>query len=211
MYDTLLVPTDGSPGSERAVEHAVELAETYDATLHTLYVVDDSQVPVAGAEALDDDLSARGKEAIDVVRTRAADSDVAFVSALRRGDPTQEILGYRDEIGADMIIMGTHGRTGLERHLLGSVTEQVVRSSPVPVVTVGLRTPTDAVPSEESARTVAREALVERYGEEAVALDEGAYNERHAWVFEGNVEDRHATVYVDRSTGEPRIVTAPED
>lgn len=211
MYDTILVPTDGSSGSERAIVHAVELASTYGATLHALYVVDDAQIPVAGAETLDDELAAAGKAAIDAVRERATDTDVAFVSALRRGDPTQEILAYRDEIGADLVVMGTHGRTGLERHLLGSVTERVVRAAPVPVVTVGLRKTTDAVPTEEAARTVAHEALVDRYGEETVSLEDGAYDERHAWVFEGSIDDRHVTVYVDRGTGDPRIVTAPED
>lgn len=211
MYDTILIPTDGSPGSERAVEHAVELAETYGATLHALYVVDDSQVPVAAAEALDDELAARGKEAIDVIRTSTADSDVAFVSALRRGDPTEEILRYRDEIGADLVVMGTHGRTGIERHLLGSVTERVVRSSPVPVVTVGLRTTNDAVPSEAKARDIAYDALVERYDEGRIDLEEGAYDERHAWVFEGTVDDTHATIYVDRATGDARVVTPPAE
>jgi nucleotide-binding universal stress UspA family protein len=211
MYDTILVPTDGSSGSERAITHAVELASTYGATLHALYVVDDAQVPVAGAETLDDELAAAGKAAIEAVRERATDTDVAFVSALRRGDPTREILDYRDEIGADLVVMGTHGRTGLERHLLGSVTERVVRAAPVPVVTVGLRKTADAVSTEEAARTAAHEALVDRYDEETVTLEDGAYDERHAWVFEGSVGDRHATIYVDRATGDPRIVTAPED
>jgi nucleotide-binding universal stress UspA family protein len=206
MYDTILVPTDGSPGSERAIDHAVDFARTYDATLHGLYVVDDGAVPVAGAETVDDGLTSRGRRALDLVRDRATERDVPFEGELRRGDPTREILRYVETAGVDLVVMGTHGRTGIERHLLGSVTERVVRAAPVPVVTVGLDGSTDEVSSEDEARSLAREAASDRY--DAVDLEPGAYRERHAWVFEGEADGRHVTVYVDRATGEAHVVVA---
>jgi nucleotide-binding universal stress UspA family protein len=205
-YDAILVPTDGSAGSERAVRHAVDLAATYDATLHALYVVDEGSAPLAD---VGDELTALGERAVDLVREAAEDHDLAFVGDLRRGDPTQEILRYVETAGIDLVVMGTHGRTGIERHLLGSVTERVVRSASVPVVTIGLRGSSDEITSEDEARAIAREAASEEYDAE-VNLDPGAYREQHAWVFEGSIEDRHVTVYVDRSTGEPHVVAAPE-
>ncbi|WP_372911714.1 universal stress protein [Salinigranum sp.] len=210
MYDAVLVPTDGSPGSERAVRHAVDFAETYDATLHALFVVDD------GGDAeddADDELTERGKQAIDLVREQTADTTVPLVAELRRGDPASEILRYVETTGVDLVVMGTHGRTGIERHLLGSVAEQVVRAASVPVVTLNLRGASDRVTSEEEARAVAREAVFDAYsaGSDDVDLDPGAYREPHAWVFEGSVGDRHVTVYVDRATGDPHVVAAPDE
>ncbi|WP_380675842.1 universal stress protein [Salinigranum sp. GCM10025319] len=205
-YDAILVPTDGSAGSERAVRHAVDLAATYDATLHALYVVDESSAPLTD---VGDERTTLGERAVDLVREAATEHDVAFVGDLRRGDPTQEILRYVETAGIDLVVMGTHGRTGIERHLLGSVTERVVRSASVPVVTIGLRGSSDEVTAEDEARAIAREAVSEEYGSE-VDLDPGAYREQHAWVFEGSAGDRHVTVYVDRSTGDPHVVAAPE-
>jgi nucleotide-binding universal stress UspA family protein len=207
-YDAILVPTDGSAGSERAVGHAVDLAETYDATLHALHVVDEGSAPRAD---VGDELTALGERAVDLVREATDEHDVPFVGDLRRGDPTQEILRYVETADIDLVVMGTHGRTGIERHLLGSVTERVVRSASVPVVTIGLRGSSDEITSEDEARAIAREAASEEYGPGSEAdLDPGAYREQHAWVFEGSVDDRHVTVYVDRSTGEPHVVAAPE-
>ena len=208
MYDRILVPTDGSPGSERAVRHAIDFAATYDATLHALSVVDDD---TEGTEKDEDGVAARGDEALDQVRrqTTEAGPDVPFVGDRSWGEPAPEILRYVDASGIDLVVMGTHGRTGIERHLVGSVTEQVVRSAPVPVVTVGLRESTDAVTSEDDARAIAREAVTEEYDVEHVDLEPGAYREEHAWVFEGSAGSRHVTVYVDRATGDPHVVTAP--
>ncbi|WP_318569457.1 universal stress protein [Salinigranum marinum] len=210
MYDAILVPTDGSSGSERAVERAADFAATYDATLHALYVVDDGSIPVASAGSVDDELTARGRQAIDLVEGYAADHGVPFASDIRYGDPQGEILRYVETRDIDLVVMGTHGRTGIERHLLGSVTERVVRSAPVPVVTVGLRGSVDEITAEDDARAVAREAVAEEYGPD-VDLGRGAYREQHAWVFEGSAGDRHVTVYVDRATGEPHVVATPDE
>lgn len=137
MYNRILVPTDGSEAAQGAVEHAIDLATTYDAALHTIYVVDTNvgvDASVAGTlEALEE----AGQNAIDDVIDQTEATDVRTVeAAIARGAPHQAILDYVDEQDIDIVVMGTHGRTGLDRYLLGSVTEKVIRLSDVPVVTV---------------------------------------------------------------------------
>jgi nucleotide-binding universal stress UspA family protein len=140
MYDDVLLPTDGSEGARGAAEHAIELAATYDATLHTLYVVDTDVGTGTGAgigQVLDA-LEAAGETAIDRLVDRATEGGVTAVEgSVAQGPPHRVILEYVDDRGVDLVVMGTHGRTGLDRYLLGSVTEKVVRLSDAPVLTVG--------------------------------------------------------------------------
>ena len=137
MYDRILLPTDGSQGNSRAVEQAIGLAAQSDARLHVLFVVED--LPYA-PEMMDGQVEARlreiGEEAISDIRQRADDAGVSVETALEDGTPHQSILEYADEEGMDLIVMGTHGRSGLDRYLLGSVTERVVRGADTPVLTV---------------------------------------------------------------------------
>jgi nucleotide-binding universal stress UspA family protein len=143
VYDDVLIPTDGSEGTEGAIDHAIDLATTYDATVHVLYVVDTG---IGGGEAVDalEALEAAGKEAIDDVIERAEAADLGTVEGtVARGAPHRAILDYVDEHGVDLVVMGTHGRTGLDRYLVGSVTEKVVRLSDVPVLTVRMAGGTD--------------------------------------------------------------------
>ncbi|MEF8776129.1 MAG: universal stress protein [Haloarculaceae archaeon] len=141
MYDSILVPTDGSEGSEVAIERAIDAAETYDAALHTLYVV---ETP-GGAEGVEagsvlQRLREHGDRAIRTVISMADDADIGTVEgSVAEGVPHTAILQYTDQHDIDLIVMGTHGRTGLGRYMLGSVTEKVVRLSDVPVLTVPLR------------------------------------------------------------------------
>jgi nucleotide-binding universal stress UspA family protein len=137
MYDRILAPTDGSDGTRAAVEHAIDLATTYDAALHTIYVVDtnvglDSSIP-GTLDALEE----AGENAIDAVIRRAEAAGVDTIEGVvARGTPHRAVLDYVDEHDVDLVVMGTHGRTGLDRYLLGSVTERVVRLSDAPVLTV---------------------------------------------------------------------------
>ncbi|MFC7137972.1 universal stress protein [Halobaculum litoreum] len=140
MYDDLLVPTDGSERTDAAVEHAVALAEAFDATVHVLSVVDTRnrfESPSAGvaAEAWVDAERERADEAVARV-AEALPDHVAVETVTRDGTPAAEIVGYAEEAPVDAIVMATHGRSGLDRYLMGSVTEKVVRSSSVPVLTV---------------------------------------------------------------------------
>ena len=144
MYSEILVPTDGSPASDAAIEHAVDLAEKYGARLHALYVVDGAAYSSleAGAEVVVEALESEGKEATQRVVEAAADDGVDCVAHVASGTAYQSIHDYVDEHDVDVVVMGTHGRQGLDRYLLGSVTERVVRTSDVPVLTV--RRSTDA-------------------------------------------------------------------
>ncbi|WP_066415074.1 universal stress protein [Halorubrum aethiopicum] len=138
MYDDILVPTDGSPASDAAIEHAIDLADRYGARLHALYVVDGSAYSTleAGSEVVIDALQSEGEEATARVADAAADAGVEATTTVASGTAYRSIREYVDEHGIDMIVMGTHGRKGLDRYLLGSVTERVVRTADVPVLTV---------------------------------------------------------------------------
>lgn len=137
MYENLLLPTDGSDRTGQAVDHAIHVARMDGATLHVLHVVDTSMVPLdAHSRSIYDELEAEGRDSVEEICDRAVDAGIHSVSAIRRGTPHREILDYADENDVDCIVMGTHGRTGLRRTLLGSVTERVVRLSDTPVLTV---------------------------------------------------------------------------
>jgi nucleotide-binding universal stress UspA family protein len=138
MYDDILVPTDGSPGMETVVDHAVSLAEMHDATIHAIYVVDTaslSDIPLeASMEGVSQSLREEGETALVNLERRTG--DVPVRTTILEGSPAREIVDFATESGCDLILMGTHGRSGVDRLLLGSVAERVVRSSPVPVTTI---------------------------------------------------------------------------
>lgn len=142
MFDRVLLPTDGSEQAKPAVEMALDLAEIHDATLYVLYFVD-QPTSVAGMgegfSGLDDLLDAlekRGHEATKAIVEQAKGRNIETIAAVRRGNPHDDILNYAEDNNIDLIVMGTHGRTGVKRALLGSVTETVVRHSEIPVLTV---------------------------------------------------------------------------
>jgi nucleotide-binding universal stress UspA family protein len=138
MYDTILVPTDGSAAIVEAVERAVDLAERYDATVHALYVVDSAAYSTLemSTSVVVDALEDEGETAVGYVAEEAERAGVASGTAVVHGTPHRTILDHAEEIDADLIVMGTHGRRGVDRFLLGSVAEKVVRTAPVPVMTV---------------------------------------------------------------------------
>jgi len=138
MYDAILVPTDGSEGTARAVEHAIELAVRYDAALHTVSVVETDDIGADVPEGdVPEELRDVAERAIDDVVDQAEAADVGTIEArIALGTPHRAILDYIDERDIDIVVMGTHGRTGLDQRLLGSVTERVVRMADVPVLSV---------------------------------------------------------------------------
>jgi nucleotide-binding universal stress UspA family protein len=137
MYERILVPTDGSAGADAALAEAIALAEQFDATVHSLYVADTTMVqPDAGYVDVTESFERIGRETTDAAVERAEAAGVTAVGAVEVGTPYRTILGYADDEDTDLIVMGTHGRTGLERYLLGSVTEKIVRTADVPVLTV---------------------------------------------------------------------------
>ncbi|MFC6873086.1 universal stress protein [Halobellus marinus] len=151
MYDSILVPTDGSDASEGAVEHAIELATQYDATLHALYVVDTGAYSSLemGAEIVAEALQEEGKKAVDRIETAAEEAGVSVEATVKTGLAHRSIVDYVDEEGIDLVVMGTHGRTGVGRFLLGSVAEKVIRTADAPVMTVRTPKSADEEESEE--------------------------------------------------------------
>ncbi|PCR91505.1 universal stress protein [Natrinema ejinorense] len=139
MYDRILVPTDGSREVERALEYAFDLAERHDATVRALYVVNAAGyggLPMETAlEGVSDALREEGRSAIRRVEELAPD-DVTVETQVLEGTPSQVIVREADPSACDLVVMGTHGRGGIDRLLLGSVTERVVRRASVPVLTV---------------------------------------------------------------------------
>ena len=139
MYDQILIPTDGSEGTRGAVEHVIDLATTYEAALHTIYVIDTNVGVDSSVPGTLDALEEVGENAIDEVIRQAEAAGVNTIErVVAQGPPHQAILDYVEEHDIDLVVMGTHGRTGLDRYLLGSVTEKVVRLSDAPVLTVRL-------------------------------------------------------------------------
>jgi len=125
----ILYPTDFSPYSNFAYFHAVTLAELHDANLTILYVFN--------PKAED---STRGKDhwREQLEQIRPANSEIPVSHVLLEGEPGIEIPRYAADAEIDMVVMGTHGRTGKERLLMGSVAEQTLRSAPCSVLVVKL-------------------------------------------------------------------------
>jgi len=139
MYNRILVPTDGSEGAETAVNHAIEIAKQFDAEILTVYAVDPSAVPpdVAGTGMIES-LEREGERAIESIVEQVEAAGLDARGDVVDGPPSSAILDYIEDNDVDLVIMGTHGRTGLDRVLLGSVTERLVRTSTVPILTVRL-------------------------------------------------------------------------
>lgn len=149
MYDSILLATDGSPGTREAVSHGLTLAETYGATVHALFVVDVRAIGLddedfAGDDAIIDVLERRGERATGEIARQAGDLGVDAIAEVVHGTPAREIRTHATDHGADLIVMGTHGRRGVARFVLGSVAESVVGNATQPVLTArAVETPRD--------------------------------------------------------------------
>lgn len=138
-YESILVPTDGSEIATAAAHHGLALAEALDASVHVLSVVDDSSLgPDVRSTVSQAELESAATTAVDDVVAAAESRDVPSVSShVDHGPPARKILDRVDSDDVDAVVMGTTGRRGVDRILLGSVAEKTVRAAPVPVITVG--------------------------------------------------------------------------
>lgn len=140
FYRNIVIATDGSENSQRAISYGIEIAKLSGATVHALYVVDTvsfSSIPMdAGWESMYDTLKNEGEKAISEVKERGKVSGVEVREVLLEGHPSNEIIDFAEKNNADLIVVGTLGKTGLDRFLMGSVAEKVVRGSKVPVLVV---------------------------------------------------------------------------
>ena len=135
MFDEILFPTDGSDGAAAGLGFALDVAASRDATLHLLSVANTTRGAL-DTLAQDETLEERAREAVDEAAERARERGVTVVEEVERGNPYRVVCDYAASAGVDVVVMPTRGRRGLERFLLGSTTERVVRRSEVPVLTV---------------------------------------------------------------------------
>ncbi|MFB6161284.1 MAG: universal stress protein [Haloferacaceae archaeon] len=136
MYEDILLPIDGSDAAEAAVEHAADLARTYDATVHVFCAVEPIPTAEADAATLIETMQEDAERVVADAASRLREDGVDVTTAVRTGSAYRTILSYVEDAGVDLVVMGTHGRSGVGRVLLGSVTEKVVRHADVPVLTV---------------------------------------------------------------------------
>jgi nucleotide-binding universal stress UspA family protein len=138
-FGSILCPVDFFPASEHAFDYAIALAQNYDADVHVLHVVSavtptSYEFQLNTAEVLTQ-LRKHAEEKMKSLVARAEEAGVSAHPETRIGDIDETIVHAVGEHKPDIVIMGTHGRRGFERWFLGSVTERLLRKSPVPVLT----------------------------------------------------------------------------
>jgi len=139
---SILFPTDFSEGSAEALKYAVEFANRYGAKLYVLHVIYDVAkasgfyVPHLSMDAIYKDIQEGAKKELDNFGVNELGGLKNIERIVQTGVPYQEIMNCAVKNKIDMIIIGTHGRTGIDRILFGSTAAQVVRNAPCPVLTV---------------------------------------------------------------------------
>lgn len=211
-YDTILVATDGSEQTERAIAHGIGLAERYGATLHVLSVVDLQSISFDDDGFSADERTRRAfqriaTDAVETVEYRAEQRDIEVTTALRNGSPAAEIRRYAREEEVDLVVMGTRGRRGIERRVLGSVAARVIARLSRPVLTARSAGSRDVL--------VASPTDVE-YDDVLVPVDGSEAGERaldHAVALADRYDAMvHALSVIDtRMTLSPQLVAALEE
>lgn len=141
MYDAILVPTDGTDGTEAVLDHAMAIAAPHGATVTALYVVDTRVVRSSDDDpaSVRADLEQAGTEALEAATARGEAAGVEVVELLQEGTPSREIRTVADDIDADLVVMGSHGKSPKEKvQGLGSVSESVVNNADRPVLVTRL-------------------------------------------------------------------------
>ena len=141
QLNRILAPTDFSENSDKSLRYACELADRFEAELHLLSVLDDTTPMFVDPEIMPIDSLVQQQrvaisEKLDQQPGSPWDENLNVVREMRQGSPFLEIIRYAKEKKVDLIVLGTHGRSGLAHVLLGSVAERVVRKAPCPVLTV---------------------------------------------------------------------------
>jgi len=146
-YSKIVVPVDFSDWSAEAVRHARELAARYNAPLHLLHVIERWPPAASVTDELYpmyhqyvERLNAQATKQLDELAASLSGS-IPITHVTRAGNVPDEIVKYATDEHADLIVLGTHGRSGLSHWLLGSDAEKVVRTAPCPVLVVRARAP----------------------------------------------------------------------
>lgn len=137
MYRDILVTTDGSDSSKEAGNHIIEFAKNYDATLHILSVVSVKSLVMEKPGEIEKIIEDAEKSVDDIARKAKQNGIEDIKYSVHKGStPSKLILEYIDENNIDIVFMGTHGKSGIDKYLLGSTTNRVMRKSPIPVYIV---------------------------------------------------------------------------
>ena len=155
---SILAPTDFSAHSEKAVRYACGLAERLGAELHLVHILseilpagpDPLLMPVIPPEYYKENED-RARETLDRLINPTWGAPRSVVTAVRWGSPVEAIVSYAVDQRVDLVVIATHGRTGLSHVLLGSVAERIVREAPCPVLTIRDRHRGPAVPHDDRA------------------------------------------------------------
>ncbi|MGB9938485.1 universal stress protein [Methanosarcina sp.] len=140
FYRNILIATDGSENTRRAISYGIEIAKLSGATVYALYVVNTpstiSENWTIGKETIYNVMRNDGEKAVSKIKRIGGASGVEVREVVLDGYPSNEIIDFAANNNIDLIVMGTLGETGLEKFLIGSVAEKVVRGSKVPVMVV---------------------------------------------------------------------------
>jgi len=135
-WKNIVFATDGSKFSEAATNKAIDFAKSYGSEIQVISVVDVTEEFMARAPGAVEDLVKKAKEIVEDVKKKAFSEGIKAESIVREGDAYKVIVNIAKKQGANAIMMGSHGRTGLRRLLMGSVTERVIGHAPCPVLIV---------------------------------------------------------------------------
>jgi len=140
FYRPIVIATDGSEDTQRAISYGIEIAKLTGATVYALHVVD-TRSTISESWTIDknlfyDMMMSEGEKILSKIKKIGEDSGIEIKGVLLRGDPSNEIINFAENNKMSLIVMGTLGKTGFDKFLLGSVAEKVVRSSKVPVMVV---------------------------------------------------------------------------
>lgn len=135
QFGKLLFPTDFTPASDRAGKHAVGLVRQFGAVLHVIHVLSPPVLQLGGS-GLDQFFEEARRTAQACIADSFCDADISLSSEIAVGAPARAIVDYSKTCAADLLVCGTRGRTGLERMLVGSVAERLVRWAPCSVLVV---------------------------------------------------------------------------
>ena len=136
MFEHILIPTDGSDSARSAAKTGIDLAAEQDATVHVLSVVKPIHGDEGGTEQAMESMQAARERQVEELAELAKANGLVTTTDVKLGTPVREIIDYTTTNDIDLVVMGTHGRTGIGRYLIGSVTEKVVRLSETPVLTI---------------------------------------------------------------------------
>ena len=141
LFKKILVATDGSENAVRAASYGVNIAKATGADVYALYVISTehavtTRTVMGWSEAFEEYLANKGGVATAYVKKLGEEAGVKVEPVFMKGVPAEKILEYAEESNIDLIVMGTHGLTGIKRFLIGSVAENVIRHSKVPVMII---------------------------------------------------------------------------